>query len=94
MLSRMHFMLEMAAKKSNSTLELEAWVQGAHLTGQKVELPAIRSSRHGNEYLWEEHDRETERLPVEQDALFTLRFKDRPPEQQIVHFFMKLIAAP
>ena len=87
LLSRLHFMLEMAARKSTGALELEAWVQGAQLTGHKLELPSIRSSRRGNEYLWEEHDRETERLPVEPDALFTLRFADRPSEQQLVHFF-------
>ena len=87
MLSRLHFMLEMAARKSGGRIQLEAWVQGAQLKGRKVELPAVRSSRHGNEYLWQEHDNQNERLPVEPDALFTLRFTNRPSEQQLVHFF-------
>ena len=30
---------------------------------------------------------ETERLPVEPDALFTLRFPNRPQGQQLAHFF-------
>jgi hypothetical protein len=42
--------------------------------------------RRGNEYFWEEAD-ETERLPVEPDAMFTLRFTDRPADCQLAHFF-------
>jgi hypothetical protein len=84
MLSRLHFMLEQGAK--SSSCQLEAWRQGAVLQGSKVEVPVIKSTRSGNTYLWQEHDVQTERLPVEPDALFTLRFPDRPAEQQLVHF--------
>ena len=45
----------------------------------------MKSSRHGNEYLWGETG-ETERLPVEPDALFTLRFANRRAGSQLAHF--------
>jgi hypothetical protein len=38
-----------------------------------------------NEYTWEERDR-THRLPVEPDALFSLRFPNRQAEQRVSHF--------
>jgi hypothetical protein len=37
-------------------------------------------------HLWEEAG-ETERLPVEPDALFTLHFNERQPDAQLAHFF-------
>jgi hypothetical protein len=46
----------------------------------------VKASRGGNEYFWEEAE-ETERLPVEPDAMFTPRFTDRPQDAQLVHFF-------
>ena len=46
----------------------------------------MKSSREGNQYFWEESG-ETEKLPVEPDAMFTLGFVDRPPESQLAHFF-------
>ena len=87
MLSRLHFMLELACKKSAGKIALEQWRQGGELAGYKVAVKKIQARRGaGNEYLWQENDFETERLPVEPDALFTLRFTERPAEQQLVHF--------
>jgi hypothetical protein len=86
MLSRLHFMLEQACKKSAGKTTLEDWRQGGELAGYKVEVRKVKASRAGNEYLWQEHDVETERLPVEPDALFTLCFTERPEGEQIAHF--------
>ena len=46
----------------------------------------VRSSKVSGEFFWQEVD-DTERVPVEPDALFTLRFKDRPEGRQLAHFF-------
>lgn len=86
MISRMHFMVEMACRKSEGSVALDAWCQGGQIAGHKAEVPKVRASRHGGELFWREVD-ETERVPVEPDALFTLRFKDRPQELQLAHFF-------
>jgi hypothetical protein len=88
MISRMHFMLEMGCRQSGGTRQLEAWCQGGQLAGNKVEVPKIKSSRQGNDYFWEESD-EKEKLPVEPDAMFSLRFPDRPERQQLAHFFFE-----
>jgi hypothetical protein len=86
MISRLHFMLEMSSRKPESGVQLAAWRQGAELRGNKVKVPELRSRRMegSNEYAWEELDR-TFRLPVEPDALFSLRFNDRRPDQ-LSHF--------
>lgn len=78
MISRMHFILEMASRDSGGAVELTSWRHGAELRGNKVEVQEIKSRRiEGmNEYVWEEHDFKTVRLPVEPDALFSLRFDD------------------
>lgn len=78
MISRFHFMLEMTDRGSGGSVQLAAWRQGAELRGHKVEVPEITSRRveGTNEYVWEEHDRRKYRLPVEPDALFSLRFED------------------
>lgn len=88
MISRLHFMLEMASRNSDGRVELASWHQGAELRGHKVAVPEISSRRLDgtNEYIWEEHDHRTQRLPVEPDALFTLRLAARPPKEQLVHF--------
>jgi hypothetical protein len=86
MISRLHFCLEMAARASGGKIALESWTQGSQLAGRKVEVPRVQSTRSGNEYFWRETDGR-ERLPVEPDALPTLRFFDRPTGQQLVHFF-------
>ena len=88
MISRMHFMLEMGCRPSGGTRQLEAWSQGGQLAGNKVHVPKIKSSRQGNDYFWEESD-EKERLPVEPDAMFSLRFPDRPESQRLSHFFFE-----
>lgn len=88
MISRFHFMLEMAACNSAGQVELVSWAQGGPLAGRKVNVPKIKSERVAghNEYLWRETD-DLERLPVEPDGMFTLRFPARPPESQLAHFF-------
>jgi Replication-relaxation len=85
MVARIHFMIEMACRRSVGAVSLEAWCQGGQLAGHKVEVPKVRSSKTGGEFFWQEVD-ETKRLPVEPDALFTLRFPDRPEGHQLVHF--------
>jgi hypothetical protein len=79
------FMLEMASRNSGGKIELASWHQGSELRGHKVDVPEMRSRRveDSNEYVWDEHDVKTTRLPVEPDALFSLLFSDRP---QPVHF--------
>src|SRR5260370_22666659 len=87
MISRLHFKLEMSSRSSHGQVEIAAWRQGAELRGHKVNVPEIVSRRIAgtNDYAWEEQDR-SYRLPVEPDALFSLRFPARPPEQQVSHF--------
>jgi len=85
-ISRLHYCAEMASRKSAGKVALQAWCQGAQLAGSKVEVPQVKSSREGNQYIWEEAS-ETERLPVEPDAMFTLRFADGPEDAQLAHFF-------
>jgi hypothetical protein len=75
----------MACRKSGGIATLEAWRQGGQIAGHKVNVPKVRSSKAGGEFFWQEVD-ETERLPVEPDALFSLRFTDRPEGNQITHF--------
>src|SRR5258708_5736084 len=69
MISRMHFMLELAGRKSGGHPELEAWRQGGQLVGHKVVVPRVKATRQGDEYFWEETG-ETTRVPVEPDAMF------------------------
>jgi len=78
-------MVEMACRKSGGDVSLEAWCQGGQIAGHKVDVPKVRSSRQGGQIFWQEVA-ETERLPVEPDALFTLRFGRRPEAQQFAHF--------
>jgi Replication-relaxation len=86
MLSRMHFCVELACRNSGGKVDLMSWRQGGPLTGHKVEVSKVKSSRDGSQRFWEE-SAETERLPVEPDAMFTLRFPDRPEASQLSHFF-------
>src|SRR5580658_5715375 len=86
MISRMHFMIEMACRKSSGAVALEAWCQGGQIAGHKVDVPKVRSSKQSGQLFWQEVSEE-ERLPVEPDALFTLRFSSRPEGQQLAHFF-------
>lgn len=86
MISRLHFMLEMSSRAPENGVQLAAWRQGAELRGNKVKVPELKSLRveGSNEYVWEELDR-TFRLPVEPDALFSLQFSNRRPDQ-LSHF--------
>lgn len=85
MISRMHFMIEMACRKSGGAAALEAWCQGGQVAGHKVDVPKVRSSKAGGQFFWEEVA-ESERLPVEPDALFTLRLPDPAQGERLVHF--------
>src|SRR5260370_31517931 len=87
MISRLHFMLEMVSRDSRGEVELADWRQGAELRGHKVNVPEITSRRivGTNDYAWEEQDR-TYRLPVEPDAIFSLRLPYPAAEGQLVHF--------
>lgn len=51
-------------------------------------MPKVRSSREGGQLFWQQVA-ETERLPVEPDAMFTLRFADRPADDRLSHFFFE-----
>ena len=86
MISRMHFMVEMACRKSGGVVALEAWCQGGQIAGHKAEVPKVRSTKQGGQLFWQEID-EIERVPVEPDALFTLCFRDRSEGRQLAHFF-------
>ena len=72
-------MVEMVCEKSWGAVAIEAWRPGGQTAGHKADVPKVRSSRHGAELFLLEVDK-TERVPVEPDALFTLRFKDGPEE--------------
>jgi hypothetical protein len=87
MVSRFHFVLERASAQSGGAVALENWAQGSQLAGRKVEVPKVTSTRRNGEYFWEEDHTKIERLPVEPDAMFTLRFARRPEGQQLSHFF-------
>jgi hypothetical protein len=84
--SRMHYMSEMACRQSGGAVSLDGLSQGGPLAGNKVQVPKIKSSRQGNDYFWQESD-ETERLPVEPDALFTLTFAEGTGARRQAHFF-------
>jgi len=45
MISRFHFMLELACKSSAGEIQLEQWRQGSELAGHKVELPMVTAAR-------------------------------------------------
>jgi hypothetical protein len=47
MISRLHFMLEMASTNSGGQVELFGRRQGAELRGNKVNVPDMRSYRRG-----------------------------------------------
>jgi len=78
MVSRFHFMLEMASRADQSQAQLATWHHGAELRGHKAEVPEISSSRvaGSNEFVWREHDNRMQKLPVEPDAVFSLQFQD------------------
>jgi hypothetical protein len=88
MISRFHAMLELACKKSKGKVELIDWRQGSELWNE-IEAPRLRYHQPQDdrgEGLWSESE-ETEILPHRPDAFFTLRFFDRPGDQQEVNYF-------
>jgi hypothetical protein len=88
MISRFHAILELACETSGGKVELIDWRQGSELWGE-VEAPRLRYERSKDgrgEILWFELE-ETERLPHRPDAFFTLRFTDRPEDQQEASYF-------
>lgn len=72
MISRLHFMLEQAAKQSDGRVSLELWQQGGQIAKRKVKLPKMRAGAGKGETAWKETG-DTETVPLEPDALFTLR---------------------
>lgn len=85
MVSRMHFVLEMTSRSSGGQVKLESWSQGAQLAGRKVSVPKVKYVAEGQQAFWQEAD-DVEKLPVEPDALFSLRFPARQPDEQLSHF--------
>jgi hypothetical protein len=88
MISRFHAILELACKHSGGKVELIDWRQGSELWNT-VEAPKLRYERSKDgrgEILWFESEN-TEQLPHRPDAFFTLRFTNRPEDQQEVHYF-------
>jgi predicted transcriptional regulator len=85
MISRMHFMVEMACRGSNGAVALK---RGSRLgrSPPQSRSARVKCSKQGGDLSWEEAD-EKERLPVELHAMFTLRFTKRSPESQLAHFF-------
>lgn len=73
MVSRFHFTLETGAARLGSQITLAQWAQGSQLSGNKVEVPKVSTSRRNGEYFWEADPTKTEQLPVEPDGMFTLR---------------------
>ena len=86
MISRLHFMLEMACRNSGGRIQLASWSQGSQPAGRKAEVPKVKASMERGQTFWQE-TAETERLPVEPDAMFTLRLEDGHGGQRQAHFF-------
>ena len=82
MISRLHCALELGCQASNGQVELADWQQGRSKLLDRVLVPKI--TRSGDE--WFERD-ESEWLPCEPDAFFTLRFPYRSDGEREVHFF-------
>ncbi|MGH9784627.1 MAG: hypothetical protein ACRD88_10610, partial [Terriglobia bacterium] len=56
-ISRFHFMLEMASRSSGGQVQLLAWHQGAQIkTRVEVARVASRRTQNGNVYQWDEAD--------------------------------------
>jgi hypothetical protein len=82
MVSRMHFLLSAACRKSDGQAELAEWKQGTELW-QRVECPKVVKTR-GQE-LWQETDG-TESLPHRPDAFFTLKVRQPNGEYELKSF--------
>jgi hypothetical protein len=60
--------------------------RAVHSPVAKSNFQKVRSTRQASEYVWEE-SAVTERLPVEPDAMFSLRIQGREQESRFAHFF-------
>lgn len=88
MISRFHAMLELACNNSNGKVELTDWRQGSELW-HTVEVPKLRYERPKDgqsQGRWFDSE-DKEALPHRPDAFFTLRFADRPENQQEASYF-------
>jgi hypothetical protein len=45
----MHFMIEMACRKSGGVASLQAWSQGGQLAGHKANVPKVKASKQGGQ---------------------------------------------
>jgi hypothetical protein len=82
MVSRFHWLVDMACKKFAGKIFLEQWKQGPELWN-RVEVPKVKYSSEAGQVI--ELDK-TEALPHRPDAFFTLRFPTKPEGQQFSHF--------
>jgi hypothetical protein len=78
-------MVEMASRGTNGVITLEAWRQGGQVAGHKVTAPRIQCSKQSGESFWRESE-EVERIPVEPDAVFTIRIGGPPEDTRKLHF--------
>lgn len=87
MISRFHFMLELACRRSGGQVEIDRFLQGAELR-QSVTAPKLKFDRDQTreDDRWYELD-EPERLPHCPDAFFTLRFPRGAAGGKLFHFF-------
>ncbi len=82
MISRFHFMLERACRKSNGKVELLGFYQGSTLWNQ-IEVARVSYDQTGKMI----ESEETETLPHRPDAFFALFFPDRAGEDRAQYFF-------
>lgn len=82
MISRFHYMLEMACRKTNGVVKLLGFYQGSELW-QTVKASKVFTDAQG--YLVEKD--EDERLPHRPDAFFALHFPTREAEEKTHYYF-------
>lgn len=82
MISRFHFLLEMACRKSDGQVSLRGFFQGSKLWNS-IEAPKLHFDSNGNMKELEE----LEKLPHRPDALFALHFPDRSGEEKTDYYF-------
>ena len=92
MISRMHFTVEMACRKSGGAGMLEARCQGGQIAGHKRGCARGHVLKAGHPVFCQEVAG-TERLPVEPDALFTLRPAGGREDRQLATFSTEPAAA-
>lgn len=82
MISRFHFLLEMACRKSEGKIKLLGFYQGAQLW-HSIEAPKVSFDREGNM----RELSELEKLPHRPDAFFALHFPNREGEKTDYYFY-------